>query len=575
MSLKVTNIPSLEGQTRIAEAVERQNQLLAAIAAGNASAEFIDNCFMQLLDGTNTTSVFWAWWPLSDNGVDTRYRRLARFGRMLANAWSDKTYTLRGYSAEVSSDSQLTPMDDLAGRSPAVLATDTAPGGEDWAEEDPMTWYIRANALSLSDGTMDVIAVEGEEGFDITGETAPVYSFALALWVKKSDDGSYELSSWRTTKAAGYAPYAGDVAPDNTKRVMTWHPSFGGGLTADGKLTSGAGKACYNFAAATGGLTAARKWDTYEGLWCDCDTEWLKGMWKLRHFYKENSGILEGCTSYNHQYKVAMAETGVTRVLLTAAQAANLVVGSTVSIGDVTTNTNLDRGQAYMHNLADKVRITSIASVTVDGTEYAAVNLDLGDGVTIDVTATTYLSTMPWHRGSTEAVPGHKDGCIGSLTNGKYPARIAGVEVLDGAYATGLDPLYDVTANSDGGYDYKVMECRDSVNLSGSITSNYKDTGIRLIGVTNAWHYIKAFVVNKLGIVIPRLLGGSSAGWYKSAFCGAGSAGVRCPWRFGYLGYGAVGGLACGNGSASPSNAYWYGSPRLSGSGKKRGEWTA
>lgn len=119
-----------------------QDKILAAIAAGGAAPAFVDATFGQMLDGSNTTSIFKSWWPLSDNGTDTRYRRLERFAKMLADAWAEKTYTLRGYAAGVSGDPALTPLDDLAGRSPAVLATDTVPGGEDWAENDPMTWYI-------------------------------------------------------------------------------------------------------------------------------------------------------------------------------------------------------------------------------------------------------------------------------------------------------------------------------------------------------------------------------------------------------------------------------------------------
>ena len=109
MAVKVTHAPSLEGQLRTVEALEAQNRILAAIAAGNASSGFIDSTFAQLLDGTNTTAVFWSWWPLSDNGVDSKYRRLERFGTMLAKKWVDKTYTLRGYAAEVSSDPAMAP----------------------------------------------------------------------------------------------------------------------------------------------------------------------------------------------------------------------------------------------------------------------------------------------------------------------------------------------------------------------------------------------------------------------------------------------------------------------------------
>lgn len=568
MSTKVTHAPSLEGQLRTAEALEKQNQILAAIAAGSAAPAFVDAAFGQMLDGGNTTSIFKSWWPLSGNGTDTRYRRLERFAKMLADAWAGKTYTLRGYAAGVSSDPALTPLDDLAGRSAAVLATDTTPGDEDWAENDPVTWYVRANALSLDDGTMNVLAVEGEEDFDITGETAPVYTFALALWLKKVEDSSYEVKSWKTVKAPGYRPYAGDVAPDGKKRLLTWHPTFSGGLTADGKLTSGAGKAPYIFAAATTGLTAARKWDGgNDGLWADVDTEWVLDMWQLRHFNKGNAGICDGCIDYNFQPTVALAEENVKRVLLKPADAKNLVVGSTVSVGEPNTGNNIDRGQASMRSLAHLARIISIADVTIDEETYSAVNLDVSTPIT--TTATTRLSTMPWHRGSTEALPGHKDGCCGSLTARKTPLRVAGVELLDGAYVTGLDALYNVTANADGGFDYAVYTCKDSKKQSGSITADYTDTGIRGIGIPSGWNWVKHFMENTLGIIFPDTFGGSSSGWLKSAFYSTNSAGVRCPWRFGSLGSNTNAGLACEAGDVGPGHANWSGSPRLSaGAGK-------
>lgn len=564
MAVKVTHAPSQEGQLRTAEALEAQNRILAAIAAGNASSGFIDSTFAQLLDGTNTTAVFWSWWPLSDNGVDSRYKRLERFGTMLAKKWADKTYTLRGYAAKVSSDPAMTPLDDLAGRAPAALATDTDDGGEDWAEEDPMTWYIRANAMSLDDGHMNITAVEGEDGFDITGETAPVYRFSIALYKRWTEDGSYETKSYKTVPAPGYDPYERDISPDGTKRVLTWAPCFGGGLTKDGKLTSGAGKKPYIEASAQNGLDAARKWDGgNDALWNDGDSEWLLDTWQLRHFDKENSNKLDGCLNYDVQKVAALAETGVKRVLLASGTAGAFVVGSTVSVGDPADKTAYGRDNSYMRNLAHLVQITSISSVTIDGVVYDAVNLDM-DG-TMDTTATTRITSMPWHSGSTEKLPGHRDGSIVSLTSGKTPARISGVEVLNGAYVIGIDPLYNVTANETSGFDYSVHVCRDSKKLDSSIGSNHADTGIRLTGIAPGWQWPKGFILNKLGILIPRLFGGNSSGWYKSAFDGVYSAGVRVPWRWGNLNNGGNGGLAYENANNSPGNANWNGSPRLSG----------
>ena len=532
-------------------------------------------------DGTNTTDLWWEYfYSCIASGLTDRYAILESFMKYLAGAWKDKTYTLKSYDAGVSSLSTMTPLDDLADKAAAQLCTDTTAAVTDWADEDPMTWYIRANALSLQDGTMNIIAFEGEADFDVTGEAAPVYTFQMAHWIKEWNDGSYNYISFRTTQAGGYYPDAGDVGPDNKKRALTWHPSFGGGLNSAGALTSGAGRKPYIFASANAGITAARLWDDdgngghYEGLWSDCDTRFLLRMFQLRHFNLENSSILEGCTGYNLQYTAAVAETGVKRVLVTTAQGANFVVGSCVCVGDPGDVTVTDRGRSDMRNLANLVQISSIENVEVGGTTYTALNLELDE--TINVTATTRISTMPWYTGSTEKLPGHKDGSIVSLTNGKTPARIAGIEVLDGAYVLGLDPLYQVTAGEDSTHwTYHVYECRNSEHLAGSVTSNYRDTGIVVENIAQGWNWVKRFIRTKLGVLFPDMFGGSSSTYFKSAFYGAGSAGVRSPWRFGSLYAGGVAGVACGIGNYAPGGSSWDSRPRLGGSGKKRGEWAA
>ena len=540
------------------ETFENNAKYYAQLVGGD-----VDATFAAMLDDTNTSQVFAAWWPLSNDGR-SRYERLERWFELMAVS-DGKTYTLRWYLESVSDSAVMTPMDDLAGKSAGALVTEESANASDWTEEDRMCWYVRANAVSLADGTMDVLAIEGEDGFDITGETAPVYTFSIALWLKEWSDESYNYKSWRTRKEGGFYPYAGDIAPNNTKRPMTWHPTFSGGLDSLGQLTSGAGLAAYNFKSANDGLTAAHKRNNYEGLWNDCDTKWLLDMWQLRHFNLENSRILEGCTQYNLDYTLAVAETGVERVIVTAAQGANFIVGSTVT---VSTSARAASGVATMK------KIKSIEDVEIDGTTYKALNIDNG-GNTFDTTTSLHVATMPWHSGSTEALPGHKDGSIVSLTSGKTPLRVAGVEALAGAYNVGLDPLYNVTANASGGFDYAVYECRDSAKLAGSITANYTDTGIRGTGIPSGWNYVREFVRTALGVLFPSARGGGDTTRYKSAFAGTNSAGVRCPWRFGNLNHGGLAGLACGSGLHAPSASNWDSVPRLAGSGKKRGEWTA
>ena len=548
--------------------------LIAEVVSGQGTSGQIDTIFAAMMDDTNTTDIFRKWYAIVQDGEQDRYALLERFFTMCAMN-NDQQHTVRFYSAAASSSDDGTPLDWLADKSPAALATDTDDGGEDWAAENRMTWYIRANAIAKADGTMNVLAIEGETNFDITGELAPVYTFQMAQWYKEEFTANYEQYSWRATRAAGYKPFFGDVAPDGTKRAMTWHATFPGGLTADGKLTSGAGRRAANFTSTTTGLTDARKWTGgYEGTWTDCDTLFVLREWQHRHFSKENSGICEGCTNYNYQYAVAKTEENTMRVLVSTAQGANFIVGSCVIVGDRGSETNNDRNQSYMRNLSEhSVEILEKNDVTIDDAQYTELVLNLDAPIT--TTATTYVSTMPWNSGETEKLPDRRDGSPVNLTNGKYPMRVAGIEMLPGAYATGLDPLYQVTTNEEGGYDYVVYECTDSEKQAGSVTENYVATGITAEGIASNWQYVKEFVKTDKPVLFPLEFGGSSNGYYKSGFCGAYSAGVRMPARFGGLYNGGSAGLACCAAYDAPSWSTWYYAPRLAGSGKKRGDWAA
>ena len=434
---------------------------------------------------------------------------------------------------------------------------------------------MRANAKSLADGTMEVLAVETEAAFDVTGETAPVYCFSPALAVKEWDDGSYLYTSWHMRAGDGYVPMAGDVAPDGTHRLLTWHPAFYGGKNSAGGMTSGAGLLPMPWTSANAALPLARKLTAYDGLWCDCDTQFALMAWRLRHWTLSNSGQLEGCTNYNYQYTLAAAETGVKRVLLTKAQGANLLVGSCVCLGERGSNTNNDRNQAYNHDVFNVAKILSVETVTVDDTEYAAVNLDLAS--TIDTTTTMLVSTMPWPNGTTEALPGHSDGCIGNLTNGRYPYRIAGMEMQIGSYCEELDPLWKASLVDDDHWHYDVYSCRDSEKLAGSITANYQKVGEFDLPNANKWSWNFIRALNKMAAEaqIPTKFGGSSSTYVKAAFISPGGAGVYAPWRFGNLFVGGYCGLPCACGGFGPGSSHWNGVPRLAGSGKKRGEWPA
>lgn len=552
--------------------IDRMDDLITAvktIAEGSQDNPLVlDETFSAMLTGENTTSIFRHWWLLAwsydSKAGNNRYDTLVRWFKMLQTVWAGKKYTVRFNDYRVSSASAGTPMDDLAEKTAAICATDATADDFDWADEDPMTWYIRGNALSLADGTMNILAVEGvDDEFDISGNLAPVYTFRLGLFKSRWTDGTYEYLSFVTDQEAGYVPWAADVDPNtNGHRVMDWQATFPGSLTSDGKLTSGSGFHGHSWGrnsnttaignSGIAGLTKARLWDAYEGTFSDADLEVILDLWQLRHFNLENSRIIEGCLNYNLDYTVAVAEEGVTSVVVTTAQGANILIGSFLDIGTSTGGGQIGRGN-----------VLSKEEVEIDGTTYCRVYLDLPEAV--DVIEEAHVATLPWTPGSTEHLPGHKDGSIYNLTNGKTPARIAGVEIIDGAYAVGLDPLWQ--SNYDASRDpqsiYTVYQCRDSENQAGSITGNYEESGTFESSATE-WQYVKHHEIREDGMIMPDAVGGSSATYLKSAFLFGASSGFRAPWRFCNLNNGGNGGLAGANGNHAPSNANWNEQPRIS-----------
>ena len=557
------------------------DEILRLVGASRTS---LDALVGAMIDGTNTTKLFKVWWPLAreqDEAQKTtaeqnRYATLCRWFTLLGNAWDGKIYTLREtwWENNTTGSPVLTPLDDLSGKTAAVCATEETADDFDWADEDPMTWYLRFNGLSLADGTMNVLAVEGvDDTFDISGNTAPVYTGRLGLWKQHYSDGEYEYRHYRTTEATGFRPWAADVAPDGTHRPMNWQATFGGSKTADGKLTSGSGFDGQSWSrngnitaismSVNAGLTAARLWDAYEGTFSDTDLAPIIDLFQLRHFNLENSGIIDGCLNYSLDYTVAMAEDSVTSVVVTVAQGNNFYVGSFLDIG-----TTARGGQIARGNLLRK------EAVTIDGTDYIRLHLDLPTAVNIPEGA--HVATLPWTPGSTEHLPGHKDGSMYSCTSGKAPARIAGVELIDGAYAIGLDPLWQSNYNADRDPKsiYTIYQVRSGEHQAGSITANHEESGTFTSNATG-WQYEKHYEIRDDDMLAPDAVGGSSSTFLKSAFYFSASSGVCAPWRFCLLSSGGLGGLAGADGYSAPGSANWAGRPWLSGSGKTRGEWTA
>lgn len=350
--------------------------------------------------------------------------------------------------------------------------------------------------------------------------------------------------------------------------------------TVNNKLTSysGAVPTAYDISQNT---LVDRKNSMANGLCggCLCDIAFLQTMFFVKYGQLTADGLLQGCCNYNYQNCVALGESNVKRVLLTAAQANNYIVGSTILIGTYN-GSNKDRNSAVNYNLSGKhgAIILSKETVTVSGTSYVALNLDLestittvGDGT--EASGNTLISTFHWKNGSCDNVKGN-DGSPASPTTGQYPAMIQGIEYMMG----GWEVLSDVIMYLDG-TDYHCYLCDDVDLLSKSSYADYTDIGITSPQpASNSWNYIRKLEMADCGVYFPTdTTGGSSStylrdGFYKNA---AGNTGTREWLAFGALTYGTgLAGLSAVNGTAGLSGASWNIVARLSCNGN-RGEWTA
>lgn len=561
---------------RVAAALEVGNSLKAAELAGTTGAAIYDSFYAANVTPENIDDMFVSWWHGADDGNYTKTQLLARWFNLLQ---SDKTFGVKFYDFATSQTTEGEFVEDSKALGAAKPSTNTVVGADPYCKQFAF-WTIEVEYEIDTNGEIEIKAVDKVDGtFTRAGTNGMVGVAQKSAWMSLVDDGVNWWKYYRTSRKAGYFPLPECVAPGGTIRAFMVHAKYLAGKDAAGKPTSATGLAPLNYTWSHNSQIAEwrKRGANYAGI-SICDIAFRIHMFQLKYGKKGNSGTLEGCTSYNLQYKAVAAETGVTRVLLTEAQANNLLVGSSVIVGDMGSGTSTDRGTASMYKLAKNVRIKSIVSVTVSGTVYKAVNLDTD--TTFDTTTDTYISTMPWWSGSCDDVQG-VDGSPTSCTSGKEPFIIQGLESQPGAYAVVADIIDTLSVDSDANtMTIAPATVRLAKNIAQSKTSNYIDTDKPLTVPKPsawAWHYIGDLAISKANpeFTTPSIIdnGASSGNGYKSAVY-LPTSGGSCEWlSWGALSGGASCGLACAYLSAGLGTARWSFLAGAPGSAANRGEW--
>lgn len=562
---------------RVASALETANTLTAAQLAGTSGAAIYDAFYAAGVTPENIDDMFVSWWHGADDGQYTKTQLLARWFNLLN---SDKTFGTKFYNFGTSQTTQGELCDDSAEIGVTTPSTNTVKG-KDPLHQQFAFWTVEVEYEIDANGEIEIKSVaKVDSSFNRGGTNGMVGVAQKTGWLSITNDSVNWWVRYRTAQAPGYVPIAEGVSPvDNKPRAFVVHAKYMGGKGADGKPTSASGLAPLNYSWSHNSQIAEwrKRGANYAGI-SICDIFFRILMFWLKYAKKGNSGTMEGCTSYNFQYKCAVAETGVTRVLLTEEQAKNLLVGSSVIVGDVGSGTSTDRNATTMYKCAKNVRILSIVSTVVEETTYYAVNLETD--TPFDTTTDTYISTMPWWSGSCDDVLG-VDGSPTSCTNGKEPFIIQGLESQIGAYAVVADIIDTITVSEDSTtMTINPATVRLAKNIAQSKSANYVDTNKPLTipkPANWAWHFIGDLAYDKAHpeFTLPSIVdnGANSGNGFKSAVSVPPSGGVFEWLSWSNLVDYSYCGLACAHLDYGLGYANWYIAAGAPGSGANRGEW--
>jgi hypothetical protein len=286
-------------------------------------------------------------------------------------------------------------------------------------------------------------------------------------------------------------------------------------------------------------------------------------MFRMIYGTKNSQAVMYGCANYGYQCKPTVAETGVKRVILSNANAANLVVGSTMMLGKQTT-ANTDRNNSNAFDVFDGLRIASKEAYDASNT---AVYFDTE--ATFD-TATRYLlSTAPWHTGSCGDMDWDGTPTTAGRSSGREPMFFQGCELMNG----NTEVLGDVIISNDGTTGWVPYVNFDSKDEATSVTSAYVSCVDPLpTDANDSWKY-PLYLSERNGLMYGIQTGGSqSVGLCDGHYTNKRSTAGTREWRsLGDLWAGGNAGLSYVGASAGLADAGWNIWSRLSGVGRSRG----
>lgn len=332
----------------------------------------------------------------------------------------------------------------------------------------------------------------------------------------------------------------------------------------------------YSFASA---LTHMREKGTQYCAETSQDSERMTRLMEIAFATRHSQSVMAGCTNYYLQYAATVQEADAERIIISKNNAKNLVVGSTVSIGNANAlngegKPNNDRGQSGIHEKANRVRITKIedyddnnSAVYVDngGQKFSTAPTSVSG-----VTCETIISTMPWNTGGCDNVLG-SCGSPTSNTNNKEPYILFGVEMSSG--------FWEVKGNTVMKIENHVMRpyiCYDCTKMTtaGATTDDWVALGYVIPDNKGNWKYISklGYSADDPEVRYPVEVAATSStgyadGLYTENLETTGD-GQREVLGSGYLGDGSVVGRRAAHLNGGLGGGWWSFAARLSACGR-------
>lgn len=403
-----------------------------------------------------------------------------------------KRYGVHFDAYSVSPASTGTRLYDAVGKV-ATPSTDSVRGINDF-EGESVFYGLEVNGYVDTDGEFVVQYIKGiDNEFSRTDEDKDVYMLYLTQWIQMEVTATGENIILSDENHPGSFPEGAAIRPDGTVRpfvpiakYMAWDDESGIPHSVSGKTVN------HNQSHNNMITRFRKKGNQYCGTTAQ-DKAHLDNLFMVAFATRHTQSIMTGCTSYYYQYKASVQEADVERIIIAKSQAANLVVGSIVSIGNATTlsegSPNIERGNSGMHAKANRVVITAIedydesnSAVYVDngGTKFSTASTMINGSVE----SPTYISTMPWKTGACDNVLGSCGSPV-SNTNSKYPYILFGVEMFLGFWEIISNVILKITSHVMVPYI-----CYDCTKLATSVTEDYKAVGYSVVNTQATYKYI-------------------------------------------------------------------------------------